>query len=698
MPEPITYKCVICGAELESIGHGMGKCPSCKFRQSMPTISSLKLERANKFRRDEHDFQKALKLYNEVSEESSEEADAFWGAAICKYGVEFVNDENDNVVPTFYQINKFRFSRMQEFGAACEKADDEQKSFYENTASRIDDTHRKIIDVFAGEKFSTEVYIRCCTDEDNEANEALKSDANKLAAKLRGKDYKVFCPDTKDNIEPGTAEYESYAYNGLSTAGVMLIIGNKPENFVNKWVKNEWTRFSVMHKSNKKALIIPIVFDMDPYELPMELQSTQAINWHSAEAMDLVLEAVDKAMGRYVEKSTREKIEKINDIIDAKDKEKADQLYELALKKSCDNTHMALNLINQILDTDPEYHKAYWLRLCINMNAAPENIEYMRLDLTTHPDYISAVHHADDKSRQHYESVKDKCLKNLSLQQNYNNEIKNLMNSCCSMQNSQIIDIGKKTKLEQSINNTLNSDVFTSKMYSAMTIATCAALLIFKIIFMTAGFKIGNYLNSHDSMELNTKSILMLIGYYVVSALYYILLLANIKTHQFNIGSKTIGLVTGITQIALSIACSATDFNGIFSAGPLIGMPLKFDTNTGTGKSVSFWNFVIIDLITIAFFAFKLVPTVLKENSKKKKRIQCENEFKEYRSLLTASCTNLENAKKSIFEKYTSMKDSPECILEQVTDKSFDIICSQLVNSYDGKFKVEYSDASSIDF
>ena len=699
MPNPITYKCVICGAEIESIGRGMGKCPSCNFRQSMPTVSSQKLDRANKFRRDEHDFKKALKLYEEVTEETPEEADAFWGAAICKYGVEFVNDEAEDVVPTFYQTNKFRFSGMPEFKAACEKADDEQKSFYERTAQKIDNAHRKIIDIFAAKKFSAEVYIRCCTDENNIVSEEIKKDAGKIASRLREKDYIVFSPNTESSGgDPGSAEYESFVYNGLSKAGIMLIIGNKPEQFTNKWLKNEWTRFNIFHKENKQCIIIPVVFDMDPYELPMELQSTQAIDWHSAEAMDLVLEAVDKAMGRYVDNSTRKNIEHINNIINEQDKKKADQLYEKALKLTKQNASgSAEGIIQQILNIDPEYHKAYWLRLCLKMNTTPDKIQNLRLDITNNPDYISALHYADDDSFKKYEDIKNKCFKNLSLQQNYNNEIKNLMNSCCQMQNSQIIDIGKKNTLEQSINNALKSQIYTAKTYSNFSVACCAVIFVLKVILLLAGLKIGRYMNLNDSISIS-KGILIMILFYAVSALYYISLLINILPHQFCTGNKLLGTATAITQIVLSVACSGCDYKGLIQVGPMLSMTLRYNNNTGTEYFMSFWNFVIIDLLVAAFFLCKYIPVTLREASKKKSRQKCEQNYNEYCSLLNQAAENLENAKRSIFEKYNSFKDSPECILEPVTDKSFEIICEKLKHSYDGQFVVKVINIAKCDY
>ena len=41
------------------------------------------------------------------------------------------------------------------------------------------------------------------------------------------------------------------------------------------WVKNEWSRFLKLIKSNKNKILIPAYKEMDPYDLPDEFSHLQ---------------------------------------------------------------------------------------------------------------------------------------------------------------------------------------------------------------------------------------------------------------------------------------------------------------------------------------------------------------------------------------------------------------------------------------
>ena len=55
-----------------------------------PTIRSL-FNRANTLR-IKSEFDKAEKLYEKILQVKSDEAEAYWGLILCKYGIEYVED------------------------------------------------------------------------------------------------------------------------------------------------------------------------------------------------------------------------------------------------------------------------------------------------------------------------------------------------------------------------------------------------------------------------------------------------------------------------------------------------------------------------------------------------------------------------------------------------------------------------------
>ena len=56
----------------------------------------------------------------------------------------------------------------------------------------------------------------------------------------------------------------------------MLVVGTKPEYFNAVWVKNEWSRYLKLLKTDRSRLIIPCYRDMDAYDLPDEFAHLQS--------------------------------------------------------------------------------------------------------------------------------------------------------------------------------------------------------------------------------------------------------------------------------------------------------------------------------------------------------------------------------------------------------------------------------------
>ena len=89
-------KCKMCGGELELIpGKSVAECEFCGSVQTVPTADSEKkltlFARANRLRAA-CEFDKAAGIYENIVSEFPEEAEAYWGLVLCKYGIEYVDD------------------------------------------------------------------------------------------------------------------------------------------------------------------------------------------------------------------------------------------------------------------------------------------------------------------------------------------------------------------------------------------------------------------------------------------------------------------------------------------------------------------------------------------------------------------------------------------------------------------------------
>ena len=92
----MNHKCKMCGGALTITGkERIVTCEYCGTRQTVPCPGSAHIaglyEKADKYRRD-LEFDKALVLYEEILNEDAEDAECYWLALLCEFGIEYVDD------------------------------------------------------------------------------------------------------------------------------------------------------------------------------------------------------------------------------------------------------------------------------------------------------------------------------------------------------------------------------------------------------------------------------------------------------------------------------------------------------------------------------------------------------------------------------------------------------------------------------
>ena len=90
------YKCKMCGGDLHvEEGATTAECEFCGTLQTVPSADDEKkatlFNRANRLRRAS-EFDKAAGIYESIVADFPEEAEAYWGLVLCKYGIEYVDD------------------------------------------------------------------------------------------------------------------------------------------------------------------------------------------------------------------------------------------------------------------------------------------------------------------------------------------------------------------------------------------------------------------------------------------------------------------------------------------------------------------------------------------------------------------------------------------------------------------------------
>lgn len=272
-------KCKMCGGTLELKDNATtAECEYCGTLQTIPKgnndiIQNL-FNRANNLR-IKCEFDKAEQIYEKILHEDDSEPEAHWGIILCKYGIEYVEDPKTyKRVPTCHRTSYEAIMADPEYLAAIEHADSIQKLVYESEARAIDNIQKNILNIVKNEK-PFDVFI-CYKETDEDGTRTIDSTiANDIYYQLTQSGLKVFYAAITLEDKLGQ-EYEPYIFAALNSAKVMLVIGTKPEYYEAVWVKNEWSRFLKLMKSDRNKMLIPCYKDMDAYDLPEEFSHLQA--------------------------------------------------------------------------------------------------------------------------------------------------------------------------------------------------------------------------------------------------------------------------------------------------------------------------------------------------------------------------------------------------------------------------------------
>ena len=429
----ISFECKNCGGELEIVSDGIGRCTSCRSKQPIPKINDEKFNRANKLRLENINFDDARAIYEKIVDENPNEAEAYWGIVLCRYGIEYVKDYTGEYKPTCHRIIESSIEADEDFKKAVSCAPSEQnRVYYIEQARMIDAIQQRIIAIANSEK-PYDIFISFKATDDETKEETLDSKrATNLYYELQNKGYRVFFSKETLKYVAGS-EYEPYIYAALKSSKVMLLVGTKTEYMNAKWVKNEWRRYIVMRQNGEKKLLLPIYENMDPYDFPFELRGFQALNMSEMSFLPTLLENIEKFVGESSE--DRKKRETQEDILKMLGErgvgvnkaegwnENGKRLLELSRYADAEKEFTAA------IEENPRFANAYWNRLLAVMKQSEKTIISQAVDFTDSKDYMLAVSCATGEERDNYERIGQLCKGNLALQMNYDGDCKRTLDA-----------------------------------------------------------------------------------------------------------------------------------------------------------------------------------------------------------------------------------------------------------------------------
>ena len=295
----MVFNCKMCGANL-NIKSGMRicKCEYCDSVQTIPDLSSEKkislFNKANDLR-FACDFDRASDVYRDIVTDFPEEAEAYWGLCLCKYGIEYVVDpETQNRVPTCHRTSFEKIQDIPEFRKVLEYSDTNLRNIYIQLAEVIDGIQQRILSIAVNEK-PFDVFICYKETDENGTRSADALLAEKLYSELTQQNVKVFFAPVTLKDKLGT-EFEPYIYSAINSAQIMICVGTSEEHFDSVWVRNEWSRFIELMKKDKSKILIPCYENMSVSQLPIDFRGFQAQDLSETNAFENVIKNVKEIL------------------------------------------------------------------------------------------------------------------------------------------------------------------------------------------------------------------------------------------------------------------------------------------------------------------------------------------------------------------------------------------------------------------
>ena len=294
-------KCKMCGGDLNIIeGASTAECEFCGSVQTVPKVDDEKkltlFARANRLRAA-CEFDKAAGIYEAIVADFQEEAEAYWGLVLCKYGIEYVDDPaTGKKIPTCHRSSFDSIMEDSDFEQALENADGSARKVYRDEAKAIEEIRKGIIAVSANEQ-PYDIFI--CYKETSETGDRTLDSvlAQDVYDALTDKGYRVFFSRVTLEDKLGM-EYEPYIFAALNSAKIMLAFGTDYEYYNAVWVRNEWSRFLKLMEKDKEKHLIPCYKGINAYDMPKEFAKLQAQDLGKVGAVQDLLRGIEKLLPR----------------------------------------------------------------------------------------------------------------------------------------------------------------------------------------------------------------------------------------------------------------------------------------------------------------------------------------------------------------------------------------------------------------
>lgn len=362
------FKCKMCGGSLDiTEGMTLCECGYCGSIQTVPLFDRLDKDnkvnlfsRANRLR-SACEFDKASGVYETIVSEYPEEAEAYWGLLLCKFGIEYVDDPaTRKKVPTCHRSSFESIMEDPDFEMVMECSNPASRAVYREEAKAIE-ALRISINAVSSKEPPYDIFI-CYKETDDTGSRTIDSViAQDVYNALVEKGYRVFFSRITLEDKLGQ-EYEPYIFAALHSSKIMLVFGTDYEYFNAVWVKNEWSRFLSLIEKGAKKTLIPCYKGIDAYDMPKEFARLQAQDMGKVGAIQDLLRGIEKILGAKSQNAAAKPV-----VVKEGDLTKAGLIKRMFMFVADNDFSMAEKYAEKVLDIDPEDGEAYLAKAMVDL-------------------------------------------------------------------------------------------------------------------------------------------------------------------------------------------------------------------------------------------------------------------------------------------------------------------------------------------
>ncbi len=282
-----TFKCLYCNDIFE-------------LKEELTNDDIINLNRAEHYRKHIR-YDEAIECYEEILKAYPDNIIALWGAFLSEYGIEYVDDYDGTKVPTCHRTS-FKPIHGDKYYKLLPPS-------YQKKASVVEELRQKIVAKI--EKLQPYDVFICYKAKDGKGYPTKEAKwGRKLYERLTyQKGLKVFFAE--ETLVGNNMEYEAQIYSALVSSKLMFVLASSLDNVSSPWVKNEWKRFHEMQKAHHEKVLRVVSANIEPYDLPRELQHSQVIDYDNMDFEKHIFNAVDDIfVDKEAEKKKREQEEK----------------------------------------------------------------------------------------------------------------------------------------------------------------------------------------------------------------------------------------------------------------------------------------------------------------------------------------------------------------------------------------------------